>query len=267
MRLHISRTVLTYLVISIAGVVGLVGFISQSSTPAHAGDAGWLGPNVTAEIDKTMTYNTLTGQWSNHKSLCVNQTISVGSKIKPDSGCVYQTKSFKYASVNSCDNPWAGCSRDYSSVMDTGSGFHKVGATWTAVSDCWYTSPASDRIVTACGGMEVIDDITSQLTPRQGSTGLEYDITPNSSSHLVSINDGQGNNWIHAVAFSNNGEWAVAELAGRGLFRVHLTDGSLQVVTTDVPIYGRGFDPNYELNITNDGQYLAAIGLNVNPKI
>lgn len=67
---------------------------------------------------------------------------------------------------------------------------------------------------------------------------------------------------VRSVGVSTNGEWAVIEVIERGVVRVNLqTLQTLRVSTTNEQ-YGFGFNPSYELTISNSGSHVAVTGQN-----
>ena len=68
---------------------------------------------------------------------------------------------------------------------------------------------------------------------------------------------------IAATTISPSGEWALAELPGRGFARISFKTLEARRVVAPSAQYGYGIDPRYELAITDDGSVIAIAGRNV----
>ena len=265
MKPYIVRTAIVYTIILTAGVMVVVGIITQLSSPVHAEDAGWTSPSVTGALDKTRSVDDVTNMWLNHTTQCTKTTILSENKLNEDSACIFQAKTFQLAREYGCQPYWYnGCTKEYWMDIGTGNGtsFQIIDGLQALPSDsCWQVVAGSDQVVMQCsGGLEVVDGLAGRLVAPSGGLSGGASTEPYVTHQLQ---NSKGNvPVIGSVAMSNNGEWLVGEIQNYGLFRLHLTDGSVTIFTTNVMRYNSGMDPLYEFSITNDGQYVAVGGMN-----
>jgi len=66
-----------------------------------------------------------------------------------------------------------------------------------------------------------------------------------------------------AYALSDNGKWLAVELRNRGTALVDTTTFTVRHIATVGYGYGAGMDPTEELAVSNDGQSVAVVGMNV----
>lgn len=66
-----------------------------------------------------------------------------------------------------------------------------------------------------------------------------------------------------SAGVSTNGEWALVELREHGFVRVNMKTGQYKRVSVSSGYYGHGYNPSYELAISNDGQFMVTAGSNV----
>lgn len=72
---------------------------------------------------------------------------------------------------------------------------------------------------------------------------------------------------VPTFALSANGRWLAGEAKGRGIDLVNVETGGVQTVSVTGNLYGRGFDPQMELAVSNDGRSVVAVGLNVGVRL
>lgn len=68
---------------------------------------------------------------------------------------------------------------------------------------------------------------------------------------------------VGAVAISPNGNWALFEIKSYGIVRLDLQTMKARRVIAQTGSYGNGYDPVYELAISDNGKYVVATGRNV----
>jgi hypothetical protein len=72
---------------------------------------------------------------------------------------------------------------------------------------------------------------------------------------------------VPKFGLSNNGRWLAGELKGHGVGLADLQEKVTHTLDVTGNLYGRGFDPQMELAVSNDGRGIVAVGLNVGVKL
>jgi lysophospholipase L1-like esterase len=62
------------------------------------------------------------------------------------------------------------------------------------------------------------------------------------------------------IAVSQNGQWAIIAGGGKAVWRVNLDTHQAEAIASPIGSYGYGFDPSYNLAISDDGRYGAIAG-------
>jgi len=111
-------------------------------------------------------------------------------------------------------------------------------------------------------GAVIFKDFTKSLVkrfdPTKGATYFSFE--PTESPYYLKAGDA----WLAAEAMtvSQNGVWAAVELKGYGIVRINTKTLESRRILAQTGEYGYGYDPAYELAITNDGRYVALSGKN-----
>lgn len=121
---------------------------------------------------------------------------------------------------------------------------------------------------------------TVLLRMRISSTVVGHAMVKNFSDYLVLHNDGQRyyqfeypddfqflksgeyNLSTGPVGVSSNGRWAVIEVRTYGFIRIDMRTQEVRRILAPGANYGYGFDPTFELTISNDGRRVAISGQN-----
>lgn len=100
-----------------------------------------------------------------------------------------------------------------------------------------------------------------QLQPEVTSDGPRYAFQR--SVEPWTLSDVRGD-MLHvgSAAFSQNGQWMVAELINKGVVRIDTRALSLSRVFAPGYQYGRGMDPRHHLAVSNDGRHIVITGFN-----
>lgn len=72
---------------------------------------------------------------------------------------------------------------------------------------------------------------------------------------------------IMAYGVSNNGRWVAAEVRDRGLALISSETGTIRRIAPILHHYGRGYDPQFQIAVQNDGRRLYLGGINVSPSV
>lgn len=262
--LSLSSSRVGYVALGLSLLVGALLVVQNRN--AHADSIDWVTSAPTAVKSTSSAHVGST----NHVQGCKNVNVKIGNSSNIDTACVYQAKSFRFGRVRHCTPNWYGsCNVEEWFVIGFAneSKMYKVSNLGAGPDDtCWYGSSQTDVIVRSCNGALVIRDVMSNLTKTNGSTGVEYTINQ-PAFHSYTL-DSQGTYlYMHAVAISANGRWAVMESEQYGIMRVDLLDDTIKLYSTDIPPRGYGVDPQFEFAISNDGRFVASGGGNVPTRI
>jgi len=69
--------------------------------------------------------------------------------------------------------------------------------------------------------------------------------------------------WTPSYAISRNGKWIVMEVQEKGMVVVNTDTFEARQITSSGALYGRGFDPEQQLAVSNNGKSVAVMGLNM----
>lgn len=204
---------------------------------------------------------------------CTNRSVLIGNNTTPQTICVYHAKDFRFGMYNYCVQlPYGGgCDSSPRFVIGFPNDPKMYQVTnLPASTNYWSATQESDAIFFSQwnSGAFVITDLTSHLfrsTASDGSTIFSYDYSTQYS--LSGYDDNGGYAQVMGSGISANGEWAVFEMRGAGLVRVHLTDHQYTLYTTSVAQYGSGTDPHYNFAVSNDGRFIADYGGNIQTEI
>lgn len=72
---------------------------------------------------------------------------------------------------------------------------------------------------------------------------------------------------IVTYGVSHNGQWVAAEVRDRGLALIGAETGHVRRITPILHHYGRGYDPQFQIAVQNDGRRLLLGGMNVTPAL
>ena len=95
-----------------------------------------------------------------------------------------------------------------------------------------------------------------------GSGEVVYELDTSTPDYTLKNDAGQSVD-PGAYALSDNGKWLVVELRNRGTALIDTTTFTARHIATAGYGYGAGMDPTEELAVSNDGQSVAVVGMNV----
>ncbi len=240
----------------IAASVLVVFYMSAEAT--HAEALSWFSAGATAElIDDPLVG---TPRIANHTHQCQEREIKVGSFSEAVDGCVYQAKSFQFAYIEECTQTRWGCNNTSTMAVKTDDdpNFYRINNLypyWQSYS--WHVSPMSDTVVlNDAGSVRVIVDLLAAIDTAYSYKGQEYTLSARGSSYF-----GDQSRTIN-VAMSSNGDWLVGGLEGYGLFRIDLSNGTLQGFSSEAfsrDVYVFGISDNGRSVITGESRQKASI--------
>lgn len=146
--------------------------------------------------------------------------------------------------------------------------FHEVRGLCVGMALCAY-SPAKDTLISQYSlsgyryGAAVHTDFSSHLTKHfdPGLLAEYYTYIPVAEPTVIAL--GYTKPAVGAIAFSDNGMWAVLEVHEYGLIRLNVSTLEIRRISWPGYTYGHGYDPLFEVAISNDGRFIAAAGYRV----
>ncbi|MGH7218622.1 MAG: SGNH/GDSL hydrolase family protein [Candidatus Microsaccharimonas sp.] len=131
---------------------------------------------------------------------------------------------------------------------------------WCVYSQSENTALLYTMITPTTTGHAVIKNFTDYLVLYEGEHRYYQFEYPENLQYLKT---GNSNLRTGSVGISSNGHWAVLELRSYGFVRMDMRTQEVRRITAPGPTYGHGFDPTYELAISDDGRRVAFAGSNV----
>ena len=126
----------------------------------------------------------------------------------------------------------------------------------------------SDRLFEFSGSgpsLAVYDQLTKRMQLAVSAERLVFTVDTTDRYYPFSVN---GTNLrITSFAISDNGRWLAAELRYKGIAIADLTDGTARQVEYFGDLYNRGFNPIMELDVSDDGQHIAVVGINTKVRV
>jgi lysophospholipase L1-like esterase len=191
-------------------------------------------------------------------------------KVETKEACVHTTRSFRIARISTQACSWSGCTNYefmYLSFPGEAQFYRVTGLLAGSWDGCWQVSPDSDAMYYTCGGgFYTVEDLPGRIALRTNGDERYYEFDASTGYSYLQSDRAATPSSIGA-SISPNGQWAAVALRDIGIVRIKLADGSMRLFTKDVPQFGYGMDPHYELSITDDGRYIAIGGDNVGAKV
>lgn len=257
-----------------AGGIGIhLILLGCLSTSTYATSFSWNATTITA----SRAENKPSPYAQPPQGSCVNQMVSVGNNFTQDAACVYQGDGFDYAFVErSIPTWWGGASTDrFFAIRFAGDQkMYRVQNISPNYYDYVYVAHSKNLVFssyvsgspwarTAC----IIKDLPSKLSKGVGADlAPEYRVKEGSADYLIQDEKG-GYIPTRTISVSPNGQWLAAEIEGRGLVKVNLSDFTYHWYSAYRASYGYGSDGSMEFAITNDGKRVAVAGLNISPQV
>lgn len=202
---------------------------------------------------------------------CTYRDVLVGNlATTPSSVCVFQGEGFRYGVL--LEPVYFGSFVTYNrSFVISFSNDTRMYKVQDAPTHRILWIPYSSNIVYRTGSVShdwddfiVIKNIRSKLVPIiNPDFSRGYRLIGNSSQLLISDEHGEGTP-VGAVAASNNGRWAVAQIHNKGIVRINLRDFTKVWFSDYHPDEGiEGVLP--EFAVSDDGQHVAVVGNQVEP--
>lgn len=150
--------------------------------------------------------------------------------------------------------------------------FYLISGVCDNASHCFYSS-VTDQLVAnrAVSGkttmiFTVYDDFSKNITKHVDliKQHIRYSFdTPGAIYPLGHPDMPESFNAIRAMGISKNGRWVVAELYENGIVLIDLESMNIRRVYHETYPYGRGYDPTYEITVSDNGEIVAVVGQNV----
>ncbi len=239
---------------AIIGIAVLV-VVSSSSGVSAAGQANWIG-------DSLQVKGRLPGQSVSFlQTMCaaVVMPVQVEGIEGVIDACIYGKPGGIRLAMHVAHGVYS-----YAVAMATDTSFTPITNLCEGYARCVYSQAYDTLLYQAhaypwATGHSVIRDFSKRLELHSGSQRYYQFQHPNEFTPL----NVEGLPFrTDSVGISSNGRWAVIEVTGYGFVRLDIDTQQMRRVIAASSPYGYGFDPTYELAISNDGKYMAKAGQN-----
>lgn len=131
--------------------------------------------------------------------------------------------------------------------------FRVVKGVCEGTAGCLYDA-AYDRLITkSTAGIKIFNRTLERL--HASSRSSEYDFDINTPEYSLDAS-------IGAIGISRNGKWLVIEIKNKGIDLIDLATFTIKRIVSPGVLYGYGRDPQHELAVSNNGDYVAVMGMN-----
>ncbi len=236
-------------IISIA-IATFCSFIAKAETSSGASFT-WLG--VPTEV--TSRYSSGT---TSDDVLCTGflQVIHLEGRDHTNNGCVYgNSDELRVASYPNSQGYWM-LAVSFPLEID----FHELRGLCGGTQRCAYAPETDTFAAPFNGSVGFFSNFSQHLQRRFDRLSMTTYYEYSDTTDPVVIRKGDNTARASAVAFSDNGRWAIVELFSYGFIRVDTSDFSMRRVIAPSGDYGVGRDPTFELAISNSGRQVAVTG-------
>lgn len=133
------------------------------------------------------------------------------------------------------------------------SDFRAVNGVCQGMAGCLYNAEYDRLITKSTAGIKVFDRTLERLHALDRSSVYEFDTNIPEYSLDASVG---------AIGISRNGKWLVVEIKNKGIDLIDLVAFTRKRLISPGVLYGYGRDPQHELAVSNDGEYVAVMGMN-----
>ena len=239
------------LIVVLSVLAACLSFYDAKAEPVSDTDFSWLG------VSTKLVSETLSSSIAD-ETLCTGsvQVIHLEGRDHTNNGCVFgDSDELRVASYANGQGYWV-LAVSFPLEID----FHELRNLCGGTQRCAY-APKTDMFASPYeGSIGFFSNFSKHLVRHFDRLSLTtyYEYTDLSSP--ITIQRGDNTVRAAAVAFSDNGKWAIVELFSYGFMRVDLSTFSMRRVIAPSGDYGLGRDPTYELAISNTGRQVAVTG-------
>lgn len=253
------RKILVVLVATLLCIALVVA--REALTSAQTDESSWLR----GTIKVVGALNTRSPWYDSMPCSGAEQLISVRGVSDSLQGCVFEKPTALIAVARYITPQWQAA---YAIKYLHETEYHEVRGLCTGMPLCAY-DPSYDRLITQYSlpyyryGAAVYENFSNFLEPQFDVAKFAgyYTFSPSEEPRLIEL--GLTKPTVGAVAFSDNGIWGVFELHEYGLARYNFDTKELLRISWPGYTYGHGYNPLFEVAITNDGRTVAAAGYRV----
>ena len=202
---------------------------------------------------------------------CINQQVFVSPDTQPTQICVYQKDNFRYGYYQKYHNPgmWNAYTEN-KLVVGIGSDSKMYKVENVSYSPMPLDLPIGDDLFYGfgCAGcpwggdlyiyQDFIRNLHREFSFTAGTT-YTYD---DSKIKILRYPDNNQPLRVNRVGASDNGQWLVMEVIGRGIVRLDRQTMDMKQISGYTGRYGVGLDPRMEMAISDDGSHIAIAGSN-----
>lgn len=131
--------------------------------------------------------------------------------------------------------------------------FQIVNGVCQGTAGCLYDAERGRLITKSTAGIKVFDRTLERLHASSHSSGYDFDTNIPEYSLDASV---------RAIGISRNGKWLIVEIKNKGIDLIDLATFTIKRVVSPGVLYGYGRDPQHELAVSNNGDYVAVMGVN-----
>lgn len=202
---------------------------------------------------------------------CINQQVFVSPDTQPTQICVFQKDNFRYGYYQKTHNPgmWnaytenklvIGIGSDSKMYKVENISYSPMPLDLSVEGDLYYRHGCA-----GCpwgGDLYIYKDFIKNLSRDFNlTTGTTYTYD-DSKIKILRYPDSNQPLRVNRVDASDNGQWLVLEIIGRGIVRMNLQTMEMKQISGYTGRYGVGLDPRLEMAISDDGNHIAIAGHN-----
>lgn len=202
---------------------------------------------------------------------CIDQQVFVSPDTQPTQICVYQKDNFRYGYYQKYHNPgiWNAYTEN-KLVVGIGSDSKMYKVDNVSYSPMPLDLPIGGDLLYGfgCAGcpwggdlyiyQDFIRNLHREFSFTAGTT-YTYD---DSKIKILRYPDNNQPLRVNRVGVSDNGQWLVMEVIGRGIVRLDRQTMDMKQISGYTGRYGVGLDPRMEMAISDDGSHIAIAGSN-----
>jgi len=237
-------------------ILGLQVVMPVVSASAEGEEVSWLNPAVIKSEASPPILETYCNS--------PYQVINVANELQPKSGCVVSGRDIRYGFYPDASHfhfviGFANDSRMYPLNISGGAETNF----YSASQDVLVMKQYLGGNFSSAGVINVYKDFSKSI--------VKCDDFPDSKTYKLSKSTpdysyltGNGSPWpVEELEMSENGNWAAFQLRNGGVSVLNIKTLEVKYISNYNFIYDRGINPHAQFAISNDGKYIAMMGLNL----
>lgn len=272
MVLRIRKTTTQITIGLVVAGIGVPIFLLLAHAPMARAltTSSWVSAEPTGRVRADISVSP-----SDNPAECTHQKVLIGNvTTQTDDICVYQADGFCYGVLNKwISQGWSGYN-DASFLIGFPRDSRMYRVQGISINNL-VRVPNSKHIVyrnflpsSSWGSyLYVIKDVRSKLIKiTNNDLSVGYTLANNAAEPLIKNEVGDPV-MMRSTGASNNGRWLAVEMRPGGLVRVDMATFEFKWFSVYQPQYGIGMDADIEFSVSDDGERIATLGRNVDPRV